>query len=312
MPRMILITEKQFNKLFETDYNFHIGKDFDGKPYKSDTKYIMRGRDTGMFGSGTYFSTYKTENGKFQKNYGDDFSMNPNFIQVGQNIWRVDLDFYKNLYRVTSKRQGDVLYTLLYNLNKMANNISPNGEFDSKGADYNNSISYQICRRNANSLGLKLPTYGKLVRMMQEFGRNEKPQSFPTVFMELNGFNGVNVSGIDYYDNTTHGSVVYDLNKVDGKVEQASPKDMIFADGNAYNNTVVNNFTNDKEITAIMGMEHMFADELNTVPIPKAMRMIKNYINSGHELSDYAVKRLSPILKKRYLTLLNNKNSQSI
>ena len=99
---------------------------------------------------------------------------------------------------------------------------------------------------------------------------------------------------------------------MDGKVEQASPKDMIFADGNAYNNTVVNNFANDKEITAIMGMEHMFADELNTVPIPKAMRMIKNYINSGHELSDYAVKRLSPILKKRYLTLLNNKNSQSI
>ena len=38
--------------------------------------------------------------------------------------------------------------------------------------------------------------------------------SFSTKIMEMNGFNGVNVSGIPEFDNTLHGSVIYDVNKV--------------------------------------------------------------------------------------------------
>ena len=45
-------------------------------------------------------------------------------------------------------------------------------------------------------------------------------RSFSTVFMEYNGYNGVNVSGIYGLDNTLHGSVIYDLSKVKGNVTE--------------------------------------------------------------------------------------------
>lgn len=198
------IISENINKIIsEAEYNYHIGNLGDTKnvkPYYSDSKAVMSGRDTGHFGSGLYFSTY---NGKYS-----DESNESGLIKIGERIYRVDFDLYKNLYRVTSQKHGDMLFNTLRTINRMYYSIV-NGL-------YNCSREYDIISRNCDALGLKCPTYGKLMRMAQELSRRKDDRrSFSTVFMEMNGFNGVNVSGIEKYDNTLHGSVIYDMSKID-------------------------------------------------------------------------------------------------
>ena len=226
MNRKVYINPKQYNIIKESEWNFHFGNDHSGKSYYSDNKYQMAGRETGHFGSGTYFSTYRDIN-DIDK-YGElNSNQNPNFIEIKDHMYRVDFDFYKNLYRVRSKKQGDVLYTMLANLNHMANKIAYMGHFSSKDANYSNSRLYQEIKANADGLGLRCPSYYELTRMAQKLGQNDNDiRSFSTVFMEWNGYNGVNVSGVDYYDNTKHGSVIYDLSKVNADMEEVSPKNL--------------------------------------------------------------------------------------
>ena len=83
---------------------------------------MMFGRDTGHFGSGTYFSTYKDSEDR-QKYIDNSTNPDPHFIKVDDRVYRVNFDLYKNLYRVRSKKQGDVLYTLLKNVNSLYNHI---------------------------------------------------------------------------------------------------------------------------------------------------------------------------------------------
>jgi hypothetical protein len=47
--------------------------------------------------------------------------------------------------------------------------------------------------------------------------KNDYLPSFSTRIMEYNGYNGVNVSNVKGYDNTLHGSVIYDMSKIDGQ-----------------------------------------------------------------------------------------------
>ena len=218
MNRKVYINPKQYSVLKESEWNLHYGHGGHSmKPHMSDNKHVMVGRDTGHFGSGTYFSTYSFSDTQSQPLRDSMNNPDPNFIQIGDNVYRVDLDLYKNLYRVRSKKQGDILYTMMKNLNMMYNKICHYmGNFeDGSHANYNNAISYQIISRNAEALNLKCPSYYKLTRMAQEHGKDKDAiQSFSTLFMELNGYNGVNVSGVEYYDNTLHGPVIYDLSKV--------------------------------------------------------------------------------------------------
>ena len=111
---------------------------------------------------------------------------------------------------------------------------------DGSHANYNNAINYQIISRNAEALNLKCPSYYKLTRMAQEHGKDKDAiQSFSTLFMELNGYNGVNVSGVEYYDNTLHGSVIYDLSKVNTDMEEVSPKSLFTGlRDHSYDNTI--------------------------------------------------------------------------
>ena len=210
--RKVYINPKQYNIIAESEWNFHFGKEHNMRPYLSDNKFRMAGRETGHFGSGTYFSTYRDNDSLNQYRDGG----NPNFIQVGDNVYRVDFDLYKNLYRVSSKKQGAVLYTMLRNLNRMSNRISHLGRFNRSNAFYDNADLYQKIKSNADGLGLKCPSYYELTRMAQRLGQDEDNiRSLSTIFMEWNGYNGVNVSGIEYYDSRMHGSVIYDLSKVD-------------------------------------------------------------------------------------------------
>lgn len=198
-----IIKECIDNFINEIEYNYHVGdiKDVnDVRPHYSDNKNIMRGRDTGHFGSGMYFSTY---DGK----YNND-SFNPRLIQIDKNVYRVDFDLYKNLYRVKNDRHGDMLYNTLRNLNNLYYKVSD--------SNFNCRKNYLIIYRNCQALGLNCPSYRELINMALNLKNdNNDKRSFSTLFMEYNGFNGVNVSGVWKYDNTLHGSVIYDLSKID-------------------------------------------------------------------------------------------------
>lgn len=296
------------NMVNELEWNFHFGKAHNGEPYVSDNKFQMFGRDTGHFGSGTYFSTYRgikdvDEYGDLSRNY------DPHFIQVADGVYRVDFDLYKNLYRVSSKKQGDLLYTMMINLNRMYNKIVTMGKFSPKSADYGNSVNYQIIRKNALALGLKCPSYYELTRMAQS---HEGVQSFSTLFMEWNGYNGVNVSGVEYYDNTTHGSVIYDLSKVGTEMEEVEPKSLYsgFRE-KPYNDTIAYDGYGDDISDSLNGEYITWYNKLNEMDLSHAMRVLKNYTDSGHILDYFIIKNLNDDLKKRYLMLIYAKNPQS-
>jgi hypothetical protein len=294
------------NTINEQEWNFHFGKEHNGQPYISDNKYQMAGRSTGHFGSGTYFSTYRDIN-DIDK-YGElSRNQNPNFIEIKDHVYRVDFDLYKNLYRVRNKRQGDVLYTMMANLNHMFYRITDLGEFRSKSANYNNAGLYQEIKANADALNLKCPSYYQLVRMAQN---HKGIQSFSTLFMELNGYNGVNVSGVEYYDNTLHGSVIYDLSKVNGDMEEVNPRTLYTDEPNPSNNdTVVYNSLNDYNIAALRGKDLFWPSELNGMPTNEALRLLKNHIDGGHILDPFTLKNINDNLLKRYFRLLFTRNN---
>ena len=303
--RKIYINPKQYGMLRESEWNFHFGKDHNGEPYYSDNKRQMGGRETGHFGSGTYFSTYR--NMKDIDDYGElNRNQNPNFIEIKDHVYRVDFDLYKNLYRVRSKKQGDILYTMMRNLNNMYNKIAWLGYYNPRSANYDNAENYQIIKRNAEALGLRCPSYFELTRMAQ---RHDGMQSFSTLFMEWNGFNGVNVSGVDYYDNTKHGSVIYDLSKIDTEMEEVNPNSLYTGyKDTSYDDTIVRNGYGDEVVDSLRGEYINWYDKLNDMPLIKAMRVLKNFTDSGNILDYFMVKDLKPELIKRYLRLIFVKN----
>ena len=310
--KKVYISANQYGLIKESEWNFHFGNEHDMRPYMSDNKFRMAGRETGHFGSGTYFSTYKDVNNI--DDYGDlSNNMNPNFIKVANHVYRVDFDLYKNLYRVRSKKQGDVLYTMLADLNHMANNISYMGYFSNRNANYNNSRLYQEIKANADGLGLKCPSYYELTRMAQRLGKDDNDiRSFSTVFMELNGYNGVNVSGIDYYDNTKHGSVIYDLSKVGGEIEEVVPNNLYSGfKESPYNDTIVQGFGDDPRIESLKGEYIGWYNKLNNMPLNDALRVLKNYTDSGNLLDYFTIKDLKPELIKRYLRFVFVKNPRN-
>ena len=301
MEKKIYITPKQYGALRESEWNFHVGKNHNLEPYYSDNKRQMGGRETGHFGSGTYFSTYP--NMKDVDKYGKlNSNQNPNFIEIDNHIYRVDFDLYKNLYRVRSKKQGDILYTMMKNLNSMYNRIAYQGYYNPKNANYDNAENYQIIKQNANALGLRCPSYYELTRMAQN---HEGMQSFSTLFMEWNGFNGVNVSGVEYYDNTKHGSVIYDLSKTNTDMEEVQPKSLYTGyKDSSYDDTIARQGFDDTITDSLRGEYISWYDKLNEMPLDRALRLLKNYTDSGHILNVFNIQKMNPDLIKRYLRLI--------
>jgi len=306
MDRKVYINPRQYNVIKESEWNFHFGKEHNGKPYISDNKYQMAGRETGHFGSGTYFSTYRDV--KDIDKYGElNGNQNPNFIEIKDHMYRVDFDFYKNLYRVRSKRQGDILYTMMANLNHMFYKITEMGRFISKNANYDNASLYQEIKANADALNLNCPSYYQLTRMAQ---RHEGSQSFSTLFMEWNGYNGVNVSGVDYYDNTKHGSVIYDLSKVNTDMEEVSPNSLYTSErDSSYNDTVAYDEFSNYKIAALRGKDLFWTSKLNDMPRNEALRILKNHLDSGNVLDPFTLEKLNDDLLSRYLRLMFSKDS---
>jgi hypothetical protein len=125
----IYITENQFLKLLET-YNYHFsgGKDIDLKnikPYSgNETRVNMTpGRDTGHFGTGTYFSTYDFEPSSVN-GLGDEISKEANFVKVKDGIYRVNFSQYPNLYKCLDENTAKNLFNYLKSINNVYNGIN--------------------------------------------------------------------------------------------------------------------------------------------------------------------------------------------
>ena len=292
---------RQASNAIDEEYNYHVGNlgsTRDVKPYQSDNKYRMMGRDTGHFGSGLYFSTYQ---GQFDDMGSDNW--NPSLIQIKDNVYRVDFDLYKNLYRVSSNRQGDMLFNTLKNVNHIYYKVE-SGNFDC-------SREYSIISRNSDALGLNCPSYRELLKMARDHVANKSDmRSFSTVFMEYNGFNGVNVSGISKYDNTLHGSVIYDMSKVDrDSIRKVNVKynKIPFVDSSVASDDEMNDVAYD----ALTDKSLLSLSKLSKLPENEAMRVLKNYPRVPDNLKSMPY-YFSDRFIDRYLRILYNRIERGV
>jgi hypothetical protein len=310
-------------ELGEVDYNYHAGDLSSGdynqgdlgsgtlKPHGSDSIFRMEGRGTGHFGSGIYFSSYNLrDKTNYDDNYGEysDYrNRNPNLIQVSNSVYRVDMDLYKNLYRVQSNDHGRWLFNTLKDLNSIFY-IFVRG-FDDLS---NLSKRYLVVLNNMGHLGLKLPNYKGFIKLLNQakedyesrFDRSKEARSnasFSTRIMEWNGYNGVNVSGVWEWDNTLHGSVIYDINKVSGDMEPVKV-DTVWNKINTQN--VIGSFMDVK--TKLLSNEKIVGDsdyeKLNSMPLNQSLALIKRYNNWFMEFD-----LLRDELKKAYIQSLHKK-----
>lgn len=300
------------NILLETEYNYHVG-DLDVsnvKPYGSDSKYQMRGRGTGHFGSGLYFSTYNCDE-KHSKVTRDEKQTNSELIQVKNGVYRVDMDLYKNMYRINSEQQGDALFQTLKEINGLYVIIDESIRYN-ENIPSNFSQRYLIVKNNLNILKLNIPDYRTFIKMCSQHSTDKsKPQSMSTVIMEYNGYNGVNVSGVYKYDNTLHGSVIYDVSKTSTEFKKL--------DINRYDCTLKRSETGEYVAGDTFNIKNrllrgddiinLYVDKFNQLPENEQLIAIKRY---PHYLRNETLEELSPNIKNIYLKSLRYKIKNGI
>jgi hypothetical protein len=228
---------KLLDILKEVDYSLHVNRhnEFDVDKLEkygggTDALVMMKGRGTGHFGSGTYLSTYKqisdfnVDSSEVKdiltKNYGKPL------IKVDGGTYAIDLDRY-NLYKPKNEKHAEILFELLKNINDL---------FFSVEADTNSVLKKGYLTDILDSckkLNLKFTKefvkkvkYEVLPNYSKNRGGGEDLKyiaSISTMFMEDNGWNGVNVNNIPMFDNTRHGSVIYDMKSVVDVPKQTSP-----------------------------------------------------------------------------------------
>ena len=295
--------------IIKEEFAFHHthGNDFTFEPYKSENKFRCY-HETGQFGSGTYFSTYTQPEDKrdYNEKYGDNYNVpNREMVKVHDNLYRVDLDLYKNLYRVRSEKEGDILHTLLSDTNKFYALV------DNQAYNYL-GVLYQRIKRNSDTLNLKCPPYRELINMANKHINSQDTQSFSTVFMEMNGFNGVNVSGIPKFDNSRHGSVIYDLSKINTNNFQ-QVKSLPFIHGSGHGNTIASKGLTTFDDAIGKSLIGKFPTNFKELTENDKRRVLKNIYNSGHNVSGdkllYYVaddKKLLDFCLRKQFTLNNN------
>ena len=138
--KKIWISQGQAQKI-EEDYLYHRGHDVDmenPRPHYSEgrwQKWEGAGHETGSFGSGMYFTSEYPRDGRFNDRDKDDIfnaKYNDNkkderFIKIGEYLYRVNTDFYKNLYKLKSENEGKILEDLMESINSFVRTLnSPN------------------------------------------------------------------------------------------------------------------------------------------------------------------------------------------
>lgn len=258
----MLITETEIKEmvnkvisLIKEGYLYHRGAGLDmnnPEPYHSEgrvQKWEGAGHETGSFGSGTYFTSIDPRDG----NLSDDdkrlargsYGVEGRFIRLkGDNgeggwrnrsgLYRVDTSFYSNLYQLKSEKEGDLLKALMNGINGYVSYCDELNYDDGSGRDY--KYIYMRERQNrylkltnlAKTLGLNFPwNYREFYKFAQEYKANTNIRQTPaTIFMEKNGYNGVDATYGGKYDSYWEGSVIYDLNKVKGEIKPVkNPRD---------------------------------------------------------------------------------------
>lgn len=217
-------------------YLYHRGRNVDVQnpdPYHSEGrvhKWEGAGHETGSFGSGMYFTDAYPNDHRFsdetkaviRKSEYDPRNYGERFIQVADGLYRVDTDFYKNLYILHSEGEGNVLEELMEKINAFVRNIYYANEDDPAWIKKRQRW-WMVIQRNTKLLGLKLPwDYRGFCEFAKEYIANREIKQTPaTIFMELNGFNGVDASLAGRYNTYHQGSVIYDLSKVEKHIVPA-------------------------------------------------------------------------------------------
>ena len=303
------------NKIIkEAEYNYHIGdlKDTSNvKPYGSDNKEFMRGRDTGHFGSGVYFSTYNAGEKNSKVNHDENIDT-PELIKINDSVFRVDFDLYKNLYPAKNKKQAEILFRTLHEINSLYYIIFDYYKYHEQ-LPKNFSERYVIIKNNLKIIDLKIPEYKKFIQMCKELiYDNTKRQSMSTVIMEYNGWNGVNVSGIYGFDNTKHGSVIYDMSKVSKDIRKVNYDynnlDINYSHNN--NNYIAGNIFDFKnKLLSGKDVINTYVDEFNQLPENEQIIAIKRY---PYYLDSSTLEKLSQNIKNIYFKSLRYKIKNGI
>lgn len=336
-----LILRKLLN---ESEFNYHKSRpdqsigDIEDikniKPYGSDNLFMMEGRGTGHFGSGLYFSTFSCQN------FDDSDNPKKEFTKVKDNVYRVDFDIYKNLFRVKSPNHAEMLFKTLKLINESFYLLVRG--YDGKNYHFEMNKKFKIIYlkiiNNAEYLGLNIPKYREYINMIKEavndMNNKTKRASMSTRIMEYNGFNGVNVSGIDWYDNIEHGSVIYDLSKLSSNpVKVKDPRlfckiklgsDVITNNSNIHSDALAGDklyilkfkykLSNNEKIIYIKNTEYYFTpyelnflDEnlkkiyYNSLPIKFKNRLLR-------QLPDYEM--VKKMIDDGYIKLIYDKNNK--
>ena len=149
----------------------------------------------GHFGTGTYFFSEKGDTGTGALDW-----------RTNRPEHKINIDEQGNLFTPKDNEDAYVLYKGLENINNQKN-------FNEKNLNH----LKQILMEYGNS-DKKINNALEKVKQVYETNKNlstnelQNKDSLSTVFMKELGYNGVDVRGLDEYDNAVYGSVVYDLN----------------------------------------------------------------------------------------------------
>lgn len=187
------------------------------KPEYSDNLFRMKGRDTGHFGSGVYFSTYDNS-GREEINVANDkFSGSEGLRRVSSNLVTIDLDEVPNMFRVRTDSLAETLYETLSEINNFFYRNALGEEYNFRNSDLINT--YRLVRTNFRKMGVSFMSLKEFMVIVSETANDfrlgsenaKRIGSLSTRIMTELGYSGVDVSGLFKWDNTRHGSVVYDL-----------------------------------------------------------------------------------------------------
>lgn len=284
----ILITEKQINKvlkslIYEDDYSIHKGDlTKANKPYGggTDKLYRMQGRGTGHFGSGTYISTYKNEDKELYNQVIKDKIYRTHFNKIQDGIYVIDLDWY-NLFKPRNDKEANYLFKTLKLINDFFYSVCQLGYSKSiyHGLDEDSKITLKKIINNLDKLNLKLPPLKNFIDIVKNLCNSDNESNLPslsTILIEYNGYNGVNVNNIEGWDNTTHGSVIYDISKIiKPDYNNTTPK---------YNEKLYNTKLKNGKIVSQYDSEEKFYKKINRYT---TIKQINYYINELEEPLEY-------------------------
>ena len=169
-----------------------------------DTTYFSinsSNRSTGHFGTGTYFISPQ-EDERMQKS--------PFFSRKDRPRKVVDFNEY-NLYKPLIEPEARRLHDGL-----KAINYGRYDDFDIEvmSMDFRrNGITQEQINKAINKVKKTKNTY---ISKGYDNEYDKQYDSMSTIFMKELGYNGIDVRGLEGYDNTGYGSVIYDINKKKG------------------------------------------------------------------------------------------------